>query len=97
MNHVAIEKQYRQKLLDMSDLLASLDITVGFLVSVGGDPNDSLVQFMTDTLKMKTHRQLLTDAVSFHHVSSLIISLTDLFVIDYSVLLYLPIIWAFHS
>jgi len=85
VNHVAIEKQYRQKLLDISDLLASLDITVGFLVSVGGDPNDSLVQFMTDTLKMKTHRQLLTDAVSLQHVSSL----TDVFVIDYYVFLYL--------
>lgn len=64
MNHAAIEKQFRQKLLDVNDLLASLDITVGFLVSVGGDANVSLVHFMTDTLKMKTHRQLLTDAVS---------------------------------
>ena len=64
MNQAAVEKQFRQKLLDVNDLLANLDITVGFLVSVGGDPNASLVQFMTDTLKMKTRRQLLTDAVS---------------------------------
>jgi len=63
MNHAAVEKRFRQ-LLDINDLLANLDITVGFLVSVGGDPNASLVQFMTDTLKMKTHRQPLTDAVS---------------------------------
>ena len=64
MNQAAVEKQFRQKLLDVNDLLANLDITVGFLVSVGGDPNAKLVQFMTDTLKMKFHRQLLTDAVS---------------------------------
>jgi len=64
VNQAAIEKQFGQKLLDVSDLLANLDITVGFLVSVGGDPNASLVQFMTDTLRMKTHRHLLTDAVS---------------------------------
>ena len=66
MNPDAVEKQFRQKLLDVSDLLASLDITVGFLVSVGGDPDASLVQFMMETLKMKpkTHRRLLTDAVS---------------------------------
>jgi len=64
VNQAAVEKQFRQKLLDVNDLLANLDITVGFLVSVGGDPNASLVQFMTDTLKMKTRRQLLTDAVS---------------------------------
>jgi len=63
MNHAAVEKRFRQ-LLDINDLLANLDITVGFLVSVGGDPNASLVQFMTDTLKMKTRRQPLTDAVS---------------------------------
>lgn len=80
MNQTAVEKQFRQKLLDVSDLLANLDITVGFLVSVGGDPNASLVQFMTETLKMKTkaNRQLLTDAVS---VSS------DVFVCHISVLL----------
>ena len=66
MNQPAVEKQFRQKLLDVNDLLANLDITVGFLVSVGGDPNTSLVQFMTETLKMKTktNRQLFTDAVS---------------------------------
>ena len=66
MNQAAVQKQFRQKPMDVSDLLASLDITVGFLVSVGGDPNASLVQFMTETLKMKmrTHRRLLTDAVS---------------------------------
>lgn len=63
MNQAAVEKQFHQKLLDVNDLLASLDITVGFLVSVGGDPNASLVQFMIETLKMKTHRGL-TDAVS---------------------------------
>lgn len=62
MNQAAVEKQFHQKLLDVNDLLASLDITVGFLVSVGGDPNGSLVQFMTETLKMKAHRQLMTDA-----------------------------------
>jgi len=64
VNQTAVEKQFRQKLLDVNDLLANLDITVGFLVSVGGDPNAGLVQFMTDTLKMKTRRQLLSDAVS---------------------------------
>ena len=64
VNQAAVEKQFHQKLLDVSDLLASLDITVGFLVSVGGDPNGSLVQFMVETLKMKIRRHLLTDAVS---------------------------------
>jgi len=65
VNQAAVEKHFRQKLLDVSDLLANLDITVGFLVSVGGDPNVGLVQFMTDTLKMKTDTQLfMTDAVS---------------------------------
>jgi len=69
MNHAAVEKRFRQ-LLDINDLLANLDITVGFLVSVGGDPNASLVQFMTDTLKMKTRRQPLTDAVSVASIFS---------------------------
>lgn len=71
MNQTAVEKQFCQKLLDVSDLLANLDITVGFLVSVGGDPNASLVQFMTETLKLKakTNRQLTTDAVSVSRCS----------------------------
>ena len=80
MNQAAVEKQFRQKLLDVNDLLANLDITVGFLVSVGGDPNASLVQFMTDTLKMKTHRQLLTDAVSILLLSCVCAVVTLLFI-----------------
>lgn len=89
MNQAAVEKQFRQKLLDVSDLLASLDITVGFLVSVGGDPNASLVQFMTETLKMKTrtHRRLLTDAVS---VLRCLLSVTFLCCVQLYVITLLP-------
>lgn len=53
-----IEKELHQKLTDVNDLLADLDIAVGFLVSIGGNPNDNLVHFMTDVLKMKPRRDL---------------------------------------
>jgi hypothetical protein len=69
----SIEKDLRQKLTEVNDLLASLDITVGFLVSVGGEPNASLVRFMTDTLQMKPHQQLLNviQSCRLMHVESL--------------------------
>ena len=40
-------------LADVSDLLASLNIAVGYLVSIGGDPEMKILRFMSDTLKMK--------------------------------------------
>ena len=39
-------------MVEVSDCLANLDIAIGFLVSVGGDPEKSLHSFMTDTLQM---------------------------------------------
>jgi hypothetical protein len=69
----SIKKDLRQKLTDVNDLLASLDITIGFLVSVGGEPNAGLVRFMTDTLRMKPHQQLLRviHSCRLMHVESL--------------------------
>jgi len=48
-----IEKELSQKLPELNDLLAKLDVAVGFLVSVGGDADVRIVKFMVDTLKMK--------------------------------------------
>jgi len=56
-----IEKELTQKLPEVNDLLANLDIAVGFLVSVGGAPDMLIVKFMVDTLKMKA--LTLTSAV----------------------------------
>ena len=48
-----IEKELAQKLPEVNDLLANLDIALGFLVSVGGEGDQHIVKFMVDTLKMK--------------------------------------------
>jgi len=37
----------------MTNSLANLDIAIGFLVSVGGQPESLLMAFMKDTLEMK--------------------------------------------
>ena len=41
-------------LTDLTNSLANLDIAIGFLVSVGGEPESLLASFMTGTLRMKT-------------------------------------------
>lgn len=64
-NQSSIEKELGQKLVEVTELLADLDITVGFLMSVGGDPNASLIQFMTDTLHMKCRLQLANVVCEF--------------------------------
>ncbi|KAK6168602.1 hypothetical protein SNE40_019800 [Patella caerulea] len=43
-----------QKLPDICDSLNNLDIANSFLKSLGGNPEGSLHQFMSDTLKMRT-------------------------------------------
>ena len=48
-----IEKALSHKQPEVNELLASLDIAVGVLVSVGGDPQLPLHRFMCETLKMK--------------------------------------------
>ena len=52
----AIQNQVRgdaRIMVEVSDCLANLDIAIGFLVSVGGDPDTTLHSFMTDTLQME--------------------------------------------
>jgi len=73
VNGASIEKEIGSKFVEVGDLLASLDITVGFLVSVGGDPNSSLVKFMTETLQMSHRRQLynVMQSCRLKHVESL--------------------------
>ena len=41
-------------MLPLTKSLAALEVAVGFLVSVGGDPNTTLGDFMLKTLQMKT-------------------------------------------
>ena len=41
-------------MVEVSDCLSHLDIAIGFLVSVGGDRETLLDEFMTDTLQMET-------------------------------------------
>jgi len=48
-----MERELKHRLTDVTDLLASLNIAVGFLVSIGGDPEMNILRFMSDTLKMK--------------------------------------------
>ena len=48
-----MERDLKHRLTDVTDLLASLNIAVGFLVSIGGDPEMNILRFMSDTLKMK--------------------------------------------
>ena len=50
---IDIERELNQKLPEVSDLLASLDVAIGFLVSVGGEADDHVIKFMIETLKMK--------------------------------------------
>jgi hypothetical protein len=38
----------------LSDMLNSLDIAIGFLVSIGGDPAAPLIGFLKEKLRMKT-------------------------------------------
>ncbi len=42
----------QRDLIEVNDSLSSLDIAIGFLVSVGGEPNRPLLDFVTGTLKM---------------------------------------------
>ncbi len=42
----------QRHLTEINDSLASLDIAIGFLVSVGGESNRPLLEFITDTLRM---------------------------------------------
>lgn len=38
----------------LSDMLNSLDIAIGFLVLIGGDPATPLIGFLKDKLRMNT-------------------------------------------
>jgi hypothetical protein len=38
----------------LSDMLNSLDIAIGFLVSIGGEPATPLIDFLKEKLHMKT-------------------------------------------
>ena len=52
----AITKQIENECRDfvqLSESLANLEIAIGFLQSVGGQPESSLVEFMTKTLSME--------------------------------------------
>jgi len=65
-NVAFIEKELQQRLTDVNDLLANLDIAVGFLVSITDDPNGNLLHFMTNNLKMKLRREI-AETVSKTH------------------------------
>lgn len=61
----AIKAQIRADLryiVEVTDCLSNLDITIGFLVTVGGDPENKLQTFMSDTLRMG--EAILTHKVS---------------------------------
>ncbi|KAI0227840.1 hypothetical protein LSAT2_021675 [Lamellibrachia satsuma] len=60
-------------LTDLTNSLANLDIAIGFLVSVGGQPETLLVKFMTDTLGMPAsiHSQQARQLCCLKHVKSL--------------------------
>ena len=66
-NTTMIEKEVHQ-LTVVNDLLANLDIAVGFLMSMPRDPNELLVEFMRDVLKMKQLRSL-ADTVFEHLIT----------------------------
>ncbi|KAK2177038.1 hypothetical protein NP493_621g02052 [Ridgeia piscesae] len=61
-------------LTDMTNSLANLDIAIGFLVSVGGQPDSLLMAFMKDTLEMKAdsiHSAQARQLCRLKHVKSL--------------------------
>lgn len=53
---------------EITECLASLNITIGFLVTIGGEPETMLQTFMTDTLQMDpailTPKVRMTDLLS---------------------------------
>lgn len=67
----AVQAQIRgdvRYMAEITECLASLNITIGFLVTIGGEPETMLQTFMTDTLQMDpailTPKVRMTDFLS---------------------------------
>jgi len=47
-----LEEELKNKLSEVNESLARLDITVGYLASIADKPDDSLQEFIVNTLKL---------------------------------------------
>ena len=57
-----------QHLPDVSDAIATLDIAIGFLVSVGGKPDMAIDEFLSKQLHMEERLAQSTQKCQLRHV-----------------------------
>ena len=62
-----IAKDFDSLMTALNDSIANLDIGIAFLVSVGGDPDKTLADFMHKTLSLKPgiHSRRVSQSVHF--------------------------------